>query len=131
MKRLAVVGTALAVVATVASGCTSNHPPTGTVAGTYRLTGGPSPGVNRAEPGTVWAYAGRVTLSQMLTIQAVAHVNTNAAGRYALTLRPGQYTLLGAQGLSHSVKADGCGAPVVVRVRASTRTSVDLVCSVP
>lgn len=120
----------VAVLLAVASGC-SSHQPAGTVAGQYRLVGGPAPGVNQPEPATIWAFAGHVDLSQMSQAKVTAHTNTDASGHFTLSLNPGEYTLFGSQGLSSSVATDGCGAPVDVEVKASARTSVDLVCSVP
>lgn len=113
-----------------ATGC-SDHQSAGTVTGQYRFVGGPAPGVNRAEPGTIWAYAGTVDLSRLQQAKAVAHVQTDVSGNFTLSLKPGRYTLLGSQGLSSSVTADGCGGPVLVVVKTSTRTSANVVCSVP
>jgi hypothetical protein len=127
-----VLGSLVVVVAVLpaTSGC-SRHRSEGTVVGEYRLVGGPAPGVNQPEPATIWAYAGHVDLSHMSHAKVAAHTNTDGSGHFTLSLRPGAYTLFGSQGLSSSVATDGCGVPVSVQVEASTRTTIDLVCSVP
>jgi hypothetical protein len=108
-----------------------SHRSQGTIVGEYRLVGGPAPGVNQPEPATIWVYAGHVDLSQMSHAKVAAHTNTDGSGHFTLSLDPGAYALFGSQGLSSSVATDGCGVPVSVQVKASTRTTIDLACSVP
>jgi len=117
--------------ATASSATASSHRSQGTIVGEYRLVGGPAPGVNQPEPATIWVYAGHVDLSQMSHAKVAAHTNTDDSGHFTLSLDPGAYTLFGSQGLSSSVATDGCGVPVSVQVEASTRTTIDLACSVP
>jgi hypothetical protein len=130
MKRTTAATAVLVGVLLAATGC-SDHESTGTVIGQYRLTGGPAPGVNRALQGTIWAYAGSIELSELDQAMAVAHVRTDASGNFTMSLKPGSYSLVGAQGSSGSVNADSCGAPVLVSITASTQTTGNLVCSVP
>ncbi|MEO8889613.1 MAG: hypothetical protein ABI429_10050 [Jatrophihabitantaceae bacterium] len=104
---------------------------TGTVVGQYRIVGGPGPGINEAIPGTIWAYSGHRELSALLHARPVAHVNTDSTGEFTLSLAPGQYTLLAAQGRSRTIESSGCGVPVYVQIAASTGTRIDLICSVP
>ena len=103
----------------------------GIVVGQYRMSGGPAPGLNRPVPGTIWAYPGRLTLADIKTATASIHVNTDAVGRFRLSLSPGEYTILGALGLSRSVQRRGCGAPTSVDVRAAIVHRLTLWCSVP
>lgn len=123
-----------AVVALSAcSGHHSDNPEqrSGTVVGQYHLVGGPAPGVARPQTGTIWAYEGQVKSSMLTTSTAVAHVRTDASGNFALSLRTGEYTLVGGEGQSDSAPPGLCGIPTVVHVKASARLKVDLVCSVP
>jgi hypothetical protein len=121
----------VAAMGLVVSGCGSAHHPQGAVVGQYRLVGGPAPGVNEPEAGTIWAYAGFIGMQHLVRTKAVEHVNTDSTGHFTLRLEPGDYTLLGAQGISRSVKRSGCGVAVHVTVTASTRSTVQLACSVP
>src|SRR5665213_2944109 len=114
MKCSTSVVVALAGVVTVASGCNNQMPiaradPTGTIVGQYRVAGGPAPGINRPEPGTIWAYAGRIDMSQLMRAESIGHVQTDSTGKFTLRLKPGEYTLLGAQGSGGTVKTIGCG----------------------
>ncbi len=114
----------------LAVSCTGrNHAPDGTVVGEYRLVGGPAPGVNEPYPGTIWAYTGSIGWARAKDARAFAHVSTDAAGRFSMSLPPGRYTLLGAGG--GSLDSSGCGSPTVVDVLASARVVAHLWCSVP
>lgn len=129
--RGVVVGAALVV-----SACSGHHSgdgkaASGVVAGRYQLVGGPAPGLARPQQGTIWAFAGKLNLSKLEHTTAVVHVRTDRSGNFKLSLTPGEYTLIGALGLSGSVHSRGCGVPTFVHVKASVHTAADLVCSVP
>jgi hypothetical protein len=124
MKPLIVVaGLAFALAA-------CNNDPKGAVAGDYRFAGGPAPGLDRPLPGTIWAYPGHVGVSALDTAEPAGHVDTDAAGHFVLALSPGNYTLMGAQGVRHTEPESGCGTPMYVRVQASHRTTIHLLCDV-
>ena len=126
-----VVGAAL-----VLSGCSGHHSggskeASGVVAGQYTLAGGPAPGLARPQTGTIWAYSGDLDLARVQGAAAVAHVRTDASGKFSLSLKPGEYTLLGALGVASSEHSNGCGVPTVVHIKAAIHVKADLVCSVP
>lgn len=121
------------VVLSACSGRHSDRPEErpGVVAGQYRLVGGPAPGLARPQTGTIWVYDGKVASSMLTHSIAIAHVRTDASGNFALSLEPGEYTLIGGEGQSDSAPSDLCGIPTIVDVKASVRLKADLVCSVP
>lgn len=129
MKPSLVAAVAIAVAGTVSVGCGSSSR-NGLVVGQYSIVGGPAPGLERPLPGTVWAYAGRFSWPDVVKANPAAHVNTDEAGRFQLSLPPGKYTIV-ATGVSNSPKHRGCTEPVTVEVRASTRRQIKLVCDVP
>jgi len=103
----------------------------GVVTGHYRMVGGLPPGLPRPVQGTIWAYAGRLTFADLKTAKPTAHVNTDIAGRYKLSLEPGEYTLFGALGISRSAQRRGCGVPTTIKVSPSSDTRSAIWCSVP
>lgn len=126
--RSRTVAAVLTVVA--AAGCSGTD--RGTVEGQYRLAGGPAPGLPRPQLGTIWAYAGKVSLADMRHAKPTRSTQTDRQGHYNLRLKPGEYTLLGALGVvGVSFEKNSCGLPVVIHVRPSQNSKVDLLCSVP
>jgi hypothetical protein len=130
MRRRAAITMTVLVCSAAMSGCGSHHA-SGSVVGDYRVVGGPAPGVDHPLRGVIWAYRGRVTWDQSSHSTAVAHVRTDAGGRFDLRLPVGEFTLIGSQGASESLPPSGCGSPLVVHVHASKSQTVHLVCSVP
>ena len=99
--------------------CTSSPPaPQGTLAGRMVASGGPAPGTVRPVAGAVVAVsaAGK-------TKTAVV----GASGQFVLSVPVGTYTLVGTSGGS----ADNCASHGKSLVRASTVTTVQVVCPVP
>jgi len=120
-----VVGVALTGIV---AACGSQPTTEGALDGDYRIVGGPAPGIDKPYQGTVWAFAGNLDWAHVQEARPIAHVSTDTAGRFTMSLPPGGYTLFGA---GSSLTEDGCGAPVVVNIGAASRATAHLVCSVP
>ena len=129
MSRRAAVTLAVLICSPVMSGCGTHHE-SGTVAGDYRVVGGPYPGVNHPVQGIIWAYRGRITWDQTSSSTAVAHVRTDSGGHFDLRLPVGEFTLFGSQGTSDSLSSSVCGSPLVVDVHAAKSQTVHLVCGI-
>src|SRR5438874_1178864 len=85
----------LVLLLVCSSGCASSksrsgasNAGSGTVSGTLRLVGGPSPGTNRPASGVVYAFG-----SASLTSMAIAKVNAGDDGKFHLSIPPGTYYL--------------------------------------
>lgn len=112
------------------SGC-SQHPATGTIVGQYRLTGGPAPGLNQPVTGTIWVYPGVVELSGLPQAKPITQAQAGADGDFSVSLKPGTFSLIGSGQSTSLTATSGCGGPVLVDVKASSRTNINVVCSVP
>jgi len=132
MKRQCspVIASALAVAMifvclTTTAGAASTSHQSGTVIGTFRIIGGPPPGLNLAIQGTVIFIPKRST--QGLPVK----VAVNATGRFVVRLRPGTWTATASSPHDNHNEHGVCGAlhPVVVELDKSTRVAV--LCEVP
>ena len=129
MKHARVVPVVAVALTGIVAGCGSQSATEGALEGDYRIVGGPAPGIDKPYQGTVWAFAGNLDWAHAQEARPIAQVSTDTAGRFTMSLSPGRYTLFGAGG--PSLTKDGCGAPVVVSVGASSPATAHLVCSVP
>jgi ABC-type Fe3+-hydroxamate transport system substrate-binding protein len=125
MQRRLILGILAASVAMAAAGCgTSSAAPsqssTATIAGTFRIEGGPYPGINRPLSGEITIHTGSATGRVVARVDAVA-------GRFQVKVPPGRYV---AVGQSERVGGIGCQSSVGT---ASANHTVHLAvsCDVP
>jgi hypothetical protein len=127
MMRLAILG--VAAVAVCAAGCSSTpataiSPPakaTVNVVGTYRIQGGPAPGINRPLSGTIVIHANSETGKVVETVTAVK-------GHFTTTVAPGRYVAVGTTGSGASVI---CTSGLAATATAGHTLHLNVRCDVP
>jgi hypothetical protein len=141
MKRILV--TILAALA-LATGCNDNNKPTdhgnGTptpvgssatsaggrvaadVRGTFRMVGGPYPGISRPLQGTITVH------ENTRDGKVVQTVTTDKHGKFATFLPPGRYWFVGT---SRHITGMGCPNVHAVTVTAAATAHVQVVCAIP
>jgi hypothetical protein len=127
MKRLAILS--LAAFAVCAAGCgdspatASTQPAKATVdvVGTYRIQGGPAPGINRPLSGTIVIHSGSETGKIVDTVTA-----TN--GHFHATVAPGSYVAVGTTGSgAHLI----CTSGLPAKAKPGHTLHLNVRCDVP
>jgi hypothetical protein len=123
---------ALATFGFVVAGLTActSHSAQGTLNGQYAVTGGPSGNVDHAQEGTIWIWAGHITVTQALGTSPLMHVVTGGDGRFSVRLKWGDYTVLGSPGTSKVIEASTCAKTIQVKVDPNRAATANLDCAV-
>jgi hypothetical protein len=127
MKRLAILS--LAAFAVCAAGCgdtpatASSQPAKATVnvVGTYRIQGGPAPGINRPLSGTIVIHVNSETGKIVDTVTAVK-------GHFTATVAPGRYVAVGTTGSGASLI---CSSGLATTATAGHTLHLNVRCDVP
>jgi hypothetical protein len=115
----------LLALAVVAAGCgtssaASSPSSTATIAGTFRIEGGPYPGINRPLSGEIAIHRGSQSGPVVVRVDAVA-------GRFQVKVSPGRYVAVG-----QSARVGGIGCVSTARsVSADQTVHVTVSCDVP
>jgi hypothetical protein len=117
---LGMVSLALAAAGCGASAAAASQNSTATIAGTFRIEGGPYPGINRPLSGEIAIHQGSETGAIVARVNAVA-------GRFQAKLPPGRYV---AVGQSERVGGVGC-VSTVTTASAGQTAHVAVSCDVP
>jgi hypothetical protein len=121
----------LAALALLAAGCghsqSSPGNPTGghgdgTIAGRFRIVGGPAPGIDRPLSGRIDVHAGAATG------KVVAVTSTTSSGAFSVSVSAGRYVLVGLTGHSTGASCTS-GLPTTVAAGQTARAIVQ--CDVP
>jgi len=111
----------LAVAVTAVAACSSATGPTGTVTGTYILSGGPSGAPNVPLAGTIIFRSAS---------GSVISIESDSAGRFTGQLPPGTYSVTATT--SHvNDGTSPCSQVLTARVQAGKTVTLSLVCAVP
>ncbi len=114
-------GIPLAGAVLAAAACSATPGPTGTVTGTYILSGGPAGSPNMPLAGTISFRSGS---GSVITIQS------DSTGRFTGQLPPGTYSVTASTG--HVNDGDTpCSQVLTTRVQAGKTATLSLVCAVP
>jgi hypothetical protein len=115
----------LCLAACAASAATPNHPPPnqadGTIVGTFRIQGGPYPGINRPLSGKIEIHAGSES-------GRVVATTTAKAGHFIVTVPAGQYVAVGRTGSGSSLL---CTSGEAKTVHATKTVHIAVECDVP
>jgi hypothetical protein len=123
MQRQLILG--LVSLALAAAGCGANaaaasQNSTATIAGTFRIEGGPYPGINRPLSGEIAIHRGGESGPIVARVDAVA-------GRFQVKLPPGRYIAVG-----QSARVGGIGCVSTVATATADQTArVAVTCDVP
>ena len=104
-----------------AAGCSGSTGPTGTVTGTYILSGGPLGAPNVPLAGTISFRSGS---------GSVITVESDRTGRFTGQLPPGTYSVTAATGRVNDGNSP-CSQVLTTRVQADKTVTLSLVCAVP
>ena len=111
----------LAAAVLAAAGCSSSAGSTGTVTGTYILSGGPAGSPNMPLAGTISFRSGS---GSVITIES------DSTGRFTGQLPPGTYSVTATTGHVNDGESP-CSQVLTTRVQAGKTVTLSLVCAVP
>jgi hypothetical protein len=126
LQQSVLVATAgLCLAACAANAATPNHPPPnkpdGSIIGTFRIQGGPYPGINRPLSGTIEIHVGSETGQVVAT-------TTAKAGHFTVAVPAGRYVAVGRTGSGSSLL---CTSGEAKAVHATKTVHLAVYCDVP